>query len=399
MRRWSRPRFVAVLGLDLAVLTAGVALTLAVRPSPSSASSPGPPKNIYVNPSTGGNIGGSRSRPYKTIQDALNVARPGSVIHLSKGIYQEEPETKVDGTAAHPIVVEGPEHGMSISGRYKAVLYGVGHVFSVQNNDYILRGFTIDGQQLVEHHRPLATWPTNASAIFDFKQSVQPYVKDSHLIVVDGGIQKAVTGTVIDDMFINGGAGECVRFRDGANRAVVENSVIQYCGLEGKSVADTYEYHNGEGVYIGTSPKSTQETRSADDPTNHITVKDDRITTFGSECVDIKENSFDNSVISVHCGDNQEPLSYDGSNLELRGHNNTVENNVIFNSRGYGVKIASDSSKYKNSSNTVEGNTFSGQKGAAIVIQSHTTQGPMCGNRYASGQPFLMFGMACPPAQ
>jgi hypothetical protein len=180
---------------------------------------------------------------------------------------------------------------------------------------------------------------------------------------------------------------------------VVENSVIQYCGLEGKSVADTYEYHNGEGVYIGTSPKSTQETRSADDPTNHITVKDDRITTFGSECVDIKENSFDNSVISVHCGDNQEPLSYDGSNLELRGHNNTVENNVIFNSRGYGVKIASDSSKYKNSSNTVEGNTFSGQKGAAIVIQSHTTQGPMCGNRYASGQPFLMFGMACPPAQ
>jgi hypothetical protein len=363
----------------------------------ASSASPAQGRNIYVNPAKGLNGVGSQTRPYKTIQDALNVARPGSVIHLSRGVYVEEPVTKVDGTATEPIVVEGPEQGMSRSDRYRAVLYGVGHVFSIRNNDYVLRGFTIDGQRKLERHRPIATWPTKPSAIFGFKQSVQSYVSESHLIVVDGGAGKAVTGTVIDNMFINGAAGECVRFRDGASYGIVENSVIQYCGLQGKHKSGAYLYHNGEGVYVGTSPKSTQETEYADDRTNHITVERDRITTFGSECVDIKENSFDNSVISVLCGDNQEPLSYDGSNLEIRGYGNTVRNNRIVNSTGYGVKIASDGSRYKNDDNTVEDNTFSGQAGAPIIILDRVSQRTMCGNTSVHGQPLKKYGAACKP--
>lgn len=392
-----RPRFWVVAGL-LIVAGVGIGQLSATRGHRTRQSTPGPPTsplNIYVNPVTGTNTGGSKVRPYKTIQDALDVARPGTIIHLDAGVYTEEPETRVDGTAAHPIVIEGQEQGMSRSDRYKTVLYGVGHILTIQNDYYTLRGFTIDGEQLLEEHHPIATWPTLPSAIYAFKQSVQGYVRNSHPIVVDGGENKDVRGTVIVDMWISSASGECVRFRDGANRGIVENSVIEWCGLEAKSVPHTYPYHNGEGVYIGTSPKSTTETRHQDDPTNHITVERDRIFTYGSECVDIKENAFDNAVISVTCGYNQEPLSSSGSNLEIRGYGNIVRDNRIDYSRGYGVKIASDAPEYKNGGNTVENNIFMHQAGPAIVKLDHAKQGPICGNTFENGAPLEKFGTAC----
>jgi hypothetical protein len=387
-----------MVGFGLALLVAGVALTFQIRSHRSQEASPGPPTtplSIYVNSSTGTNAGGSASHPYKTIQDALDVARPGTIIHLERGVYEEEPKTRIDGTNERPIVVEGQERGMSLSDRYKTVLYGIGHVFTIQNNHYVLRGFTIDGEQGLEEHRPLATWPTRPSAIYAFKQSVQGFVENSHPIVVDGGPHKDVTGTVIDDMWISSASGECVRFRDGASGGIVENSVIEWCGLEARSIPRTYPYHNGEGVYIGTSPKSTSETRHLDDPTNHITVTKDRIFTFGSECVDIKENAFDNSVVSVSCGYNQEPLSDQGSNLEIRGYGNIVRDNVIIHSRGYGVKIASDAPRYDNGSNSVEDNVFMSQRGAAIVKLDNAKEGHLCGNTLESGAPLAKFGAAC----
>jgi hypothetical protein len=272
-----------------------------------------------------------------------------------------------------------------LSDRFKTVLYGTGNVFSIKNSYYILRGFTIDGQQVLQQHRPLSTWPTKSSAIFAFKQSIQRYVRNSHPVVVDGGPTKDVTGTVLDNMWISGAAGECVRFRDGAEDATVENSVIEWCGLQAKTVADTY-----------LSPKSTAESRHADDPTNHIVVKNDRILTFGSECVDIKENAFDNSVMFITCGDNEEPLSYEGSNLEIRGYGNTVEENLIMSSAGYGVKIASDDPrKYKNNNNIVQFNLFKGQTGAPIAILSNVKQRYMCSNEYSTGRPVHHFGAVC----
>lgn len=384
--------------MTLVLATTGIVLFVSTRHhgTPEAPSSlPTPILNIYVNPVTGTNNGGSKSRPYKTIQDALNAARPGTVIHLAAGVYVEEPKTRVDGTATRPIVIEGEENGTSLSDRYKTVLYGVGHVFTIQNNYYVLRGFTIDGEQLLEEHRPLNTWPTQPASVYTFKQSEQAYVRNSHPIVVDGGADKDITGTVIDDMWISGASGECVRFRDGASHGIVENSVIEWCGLQARNIPGTYLYHNGEGVYIGTSPKSTTETRHDDDPTNHIVVERNRISTFGSECVDIKENAFDNSVISDFCGYNQEPLSDQGSNLEIRGYGNTVRKNVIAHSRGYGVKIAADSRKYKNDANTIEDNVFTNQAGAAIINLGRAKQGVICGNTFEDGAPLKRFGATC----
>jgi hypothetical protein len=78
-------------------------------------------------------------------------------------------------------------------------------------------------------------------------------------------------------------------------RNVVADSAIEWCALyrKGEGV-DEYAYHNGEGVYIGTSPKSEMQPMHADDESLYNVARDNTISTFGSECVDVKENAHDN---------------------------------------------------------------------------------------------------------
>ena len=71
------------------------------------------------------------------------------------------------------------------------------------------------------------------------------------------------------------------------------------------------------------------------------------IRTFGSECLNVKENAHDNLFEGNVCSDNAESDDFDGSNVELRGHDNTVRGNVISHSLGYGVKIQSDEERVR----------------------------------------------------
>ena len=126
-------------------------------------------------------------------------------------------------------------------------------------------------------------------------------------------------------MFLNGSGGECVRFRNRAANSLVVNSMIQWCGMLGQGDdIGKYKYHNAEGVYIGTSPKSTDQPLYANDTSNNIVVRNSTINTFGSECFEVKENAHHNRMEDSDCGWNDEPSTFQGSNIELRGDHNTV---------------------------------------------------------------------------
>ena len=108
-------------------------------------------------------------------------------------------------------------------------------------------------------------------------------------------------------MFLNGAGGECVRLRNNAHDNVITDSVIQYCGMYGKGDGDDRaEYHNGEGVYIGTSPKSDDQPMHDNDTSSHNVVTRNIIRTFGSECFNIKENAHDNVFEDNVCSGNAE---------------------------------------------------------------------------------------------
>ena len=121
-----------------------------------------------------------------------------------------------------------------------------------------------------------------------------------------------MTGITINNMFLNGAGGECVRLRNNAHDNTISNSVIQYCGLYGKGDgADRAVYHNGEGVYIGTSPESDDQPMYDNDTSSNNVVTRNIIRPFGSECFNIKENAHDNVFEDNVCSGNAESVEFE----------------------------------------------------------------------------------------
>jgi Right handed beta helix region/Protein of unknown function (DUF1565) len=385
------PRRPVVVGVLAAVILAMLAVLAVVIVNHSTGPAPapvpaGPP--LYVSPSgRDANDGTSAATPLATIQAALEKAGPGTVINLAPGVYHEEPTTVRDGAPGAPITIKGPETGTERAGRYQAVLYGTGRIFNIDNSWITLDGFTIDGQEQLAA-TPL---PTDLRGIDAFKESVQDRVEDGRLVYIGSNDDvRDLTGVTINNMFLSSAGGECVRLRNNARGNTISNSVVQYCGMYGKSGddADRAEYHNGEGVYIGTSPKSDDQPLAGSDESANNVVSHNVIRTFGSECFNVKENAHDNVFENNVCSDNAESVDFEGSNVELRGYANVVRDNEISDSAGYTIKIQNDGREYDKGGNVVENNRLSGAAAEVFKIKSTAQQGSICGNTVAGGSLF-----------
>jgi Bacterial Ig domain/Protein of unknown function (DUF1565)/Fibronectin type III domain len=364
-----RARILIGLGLAVVVLTGITGLWAAANAAGTA---------YFVNP-TGSdtNAGTSAAAPFKTIQKALNLAAPGTTITLAAGVYQESIVTKTAGTASSPITIKGP------GDRTQAVVKNnKGYVVSVNHSYYTLDGFTVDGQPAI------TDYPSSLSAVRAFKDDMMKQGKAVNTKLVYVGADTAsrdITGTRISNMVLNGSGGECVRFRNRATASLVVGSLIQWCGMYGQGDdSSNYKYHNAEGVYIGTSPKSTDQPLYANDTSNNIVVRDSTIKTFGSECFEVKENANNNRIEDSDCGYNDEPLSFKGSNIELRGDHNLIRRTKIHDSRSWNVKLASDSAQYDKGGNSVEANTFASAAAPALRADQSITGSTFCGNTFSS---------------
>ena len=334
---------------------------------------------LHVDPAGSDRNEGTAAEPLQTIQRALDLAQPGTTILLAPGEYREQPATMRPGAPGAPITIKGPETGQDRAGRYQATLYGTGRIFNIDHSHYRLEGFTIDGQENLKGRE----LPEELSAVTAFKDSARDDVSDGRLIYIGSSDQsRDITDVTIRDMFLSGAGGECIRLRNNAHDNVIADSVIQYCGMFGKSEddSDRFEYHNGEGIYIGTSPKSDDQPMHENDASHGNRVTGNIIRTFGSECFNVKENAHDNVFEDNTCSGNTESSEFDGSNIELRGHDNVVRNNTISDSAGYAVKIQSDEDEYDKGGNVVEGNEISDITAAAFKIGAESQQGQLCGN-------------------
>ena len=271
------------------------------------------------------------------------------------------------------------------------MVYGTGRVVNIDHSWITLDGFTIDGQE------QLATtpFPTDLKTIDAFKQSVQDRVEDGRLVyVASNDDARDLTGITINNMFLSGAGGECVRLRNNAHDNAITNSVIQYCGLYGKTDPDVdrAEFHNGEGVYIGTSPKSDEMPMAGTDGSARNVVAHNVIRTFGSECFNVKESAHDNVFEDNICSGNAESIDFEGSNVELRGYANVVRGNQISDSAGYTIKIQTDAKKYDKGGNVVENNRLTGAAAEIFKIKSNARQGSFCGNTVSGGTLFSSDG-------
>lgn len=240
-------------------------------------------KALFVSP-TGNdkNSGETAKTALKTIQRGLDLAKPGTVINLAPGIYRETLTTKVNGTEPAPIVVRGGDEAKSKDKRYKTIVYGSGRVLNVDHSYYKFEGFAIDGQEALAGK----SYPADPAKIGAFKDENQSLIKDGRLIYIGSNdATRNLTGIRVNNMYLRGAGGECIRIRNAAHHNEISNSVIEYCGMFAKDRgAESFKYHNGEAVYIGTSPKSTTQPMYKNDTSNLNIVHGNIINTYGSEC-------------------------------------------------------------------------------------------------------------------
>ena len=350
--------------------------------APSAAPVPAQPP-LFVSPQgRDSNDGATADTPLATIQAALEKATPGTTINLAEGVYREALTTVRDGAPGAPITIKGPETGTDRDGRYRAVLYGTGRVVSIDHSWITLDGFTIDGQEQLAD----VAFPTDLATIDAWKQSIADRVEDGRLVYIGSAEEsRDLTGITISNMFLTGAGGECVRLRNNAHDNRIVDSVIQYCGLYGKGDGEERaEYHNGEGVYIGTSPESDGQPMYENDTSSNNVVARSIIRPYGSECFNVKENAHDNVFEDNVCSGNAESVEFQGSNIELRGYSNIVRNNEISDSAGYSIKIQSDDEEYDKGGNVVENNRLSGAAAETFKIKSDVPQGRFCGNNIAA---------------
>jgi len=188
-------------------------------------------------------------------------------------------------------------------------------------------------------------------------------------------------------MYLSGGGGECLRMRNNAYDNVIVDSTITWCGMYGKGDdVERAKYHNGEAVYIGTSPKSTTQPMYKNDSSSNNRVENNDMLVYGSECFNVKENAHDNVFRGNVCRHAMEPLEWDGSAIELRGHANQIVSNLIESSTGHGVKLRSDSATYDKGGNTLRGNTFRNIAGSGVWNDQEASQGAACGNSFDSSR-------------
>src|SRR3989344_7042597 len=159
-----------------------------------------------------------------SIQQALDKAQPGDVIHLKSGVYYQDFDTKRSGTSAAPITITGPADAI-IKGAGRARIAQIFHDY------YRLEGFTFDG----------LAGDSNSAASY----------RDKLLYVQGTGNKEGVNGLKILKMHFKNSGGEAVRVRYFSHHNEIAYSTFENTGM--------YDFKfngggkNGESIYLGTS--------------------------------------------------------------------------------------------------------------------------------------------------
>ncbi|MEU9734800.1 DUF1565 domain-containing protein [Streptomyces sp. NPDC048002] len=314
----------------------------------ASAAAPRGGHDIYVSPRGSDTNPGTRRAPFAGIQRALDVAGPGSTVHLAPGRYLQDFVSR--------------SHGVTLTGPSSAVVQGSGQgraIGEIQHDRVRLTGFTIDG------------------LVGDADEKSGYRKKLLYVMSLTPG--DGVDGLRITRMTFRNAGEECVRLRYLVTGAEVAHNRITGCGVWDFRFADGGKV--GEGVYLGTAPEQ-QGLNGAPDDRPDVSrdnwIHHNRIDTQGNECVDIKENSTANLVEHNDCTGQRDPNS---AGLDARGSGNTFRANRSHHNVGAGVRVGGDTPT-DGTGNTIEGNVLLSNAAGGIKFEA-TPQGRVCGNTLA----------------
>jgi hypothetical protein len=268
---------------------------------PTKTTTPAPNEStgstIWVSTSGSDSASGSSSAPFKTLQKALDVVKPGMTINLKSGKYSlsSTANSKTNGSSSAPITIQSAPNE-------RAVLAGPASSRGVQINNawYIIRNLEFTGAD--------------------------------NLLWLDGATNVVITGNNFHDAY-----GECVRIKNQSKNITFSHNTVTTCGLEGFDVAAGHK--NGEGVYIGTAPEQRYKIGGVPDYTTGVVVEYNTIRTNGSEAVDIKEDA-EGNIVRYNVGSYS--MDPDGAVFGARGDKNQFIGNEASGGAGAGFRAGGD---------------------------------------------------------
>jgi Right handed beta helix region len=291
--------------------------------------------------------------PWRTIQQAVDVARPGDVIELAPGVYLQDVRTVRDGRSGQPITIKGSADAVISGG-------GAGRVVEVNHSFIELHGFTIDGRHAADER----------------KESF----RDKLIYVVGAEPGKTLEGVRVIGMTLRNGGGECVRLRYSTQRSEIANTTIDRCGIYDFVFGDDSgrKPKNGGGIYIGTAVEQIGDWGVPDkaaDRSDGNWIHHNTINARSNHCVEIKEGSSRNIVEHNRCTGQ---LDRHEAGLNSRGNRNVFRYNMVYGNKGAGIRVGGHGVT-DGSANEVYENTLRDNEAGGVKVQ-RMPQGMVCGN-------------------
>ncbi len=327
--------------------------------------------DYYVSPAgSDANAGTDAAKPFKTVQQALDLAQPGARITLAPGVYAQDIRSVRDGSASARITLAGPADAVIQGG-------GAGRIIEINHDNLALEGFTVDG-----------LWgdPNSAAGY-----------RDKLLYVLGKQSRDGVSGLRVMSMTFRNAGGECIRLHYFAQHNEIAESNISNCGVH--DFRFDAGGKNGEGIYIGTAPEQRGDGKNptADpDLSNANWIHHNTFDTQGNECVDIKEAATGNIVEYNRCTGQRDPES---GGFDSRGSGNIFRANESYGNTGAGLRLGGDEAS-AGIGNDVYGNSIHDNQVGGIKFQRQP-QGQVCGNVMSNntgGDTVGTYGAAFAPA-
>ncbi|MBI2844681.1 MAG: right-handed parallel beta-helix repeat-containing protein [Armatimonadetes bacterium] len=211
----------------------------------------------YVAPGGRNSNPGTKQNPFRTIQKAANVMKPGDTCLIREGIYRETVRPARSGVPSQPIRFEAYPNEMAVVSGAESLLEWrthEGHIYKTKVKWPVEQVF-VDGQMMIE-----ARWPNTGLDLLHQNYAwceegtTAERVVDSHITQPDGYWNGAV-------MWIDGGtrAKACTTriLRHEGNKLHIEITDMTRFGRKADWSRTAYDPRDGNPYYLTRGPLST----------------------------------------------------------------------------------------------------------------------------------------------
>ncbi len=300
----------------------------------------------YVNGTSGNdaNDGLSSASAWKTIQKSFNTATPGSIVYISGGIYNEQPEMNVSGTAGNPIVFSAATgesvilDGSSMGGNTMISIMDQSHIrvrnLTVRN---LVRNFAVgilvetsengrvDDIQFKNITVTNINWTNDPTVMPGYENNSNPF------LIYGKGITQAnaISSVVVDscEIFNNiTGYSENLTFNGNVDGAVISNSKIHHNKNIGICIAGNYnacsvpEFDHARNVHVYGNTVYNNISQAATSAGIYVD---------GGHKVTIERNSTSHNGVGIEIGCERDGLT----------DSCIVRDNIVFDNLDWGIGI------------------------------------------------------------